>query len=262
MSQMRDFTGKVALVTGSSSGIGAAIVKHFAECGGSVVVTGRNQDNVKKVAEECVKLSKQGEKGVLEVVGDVTKDADLDRMIKLTIEKFGKLDILVNNAAAGGLSSSTDENLMETYDKVFNTNLRSVMYLTRLAVPYLEKTKGNIINISSVGGLRPLGPFMVYCMSKSALDMFSKCLALELGPKGIRVNSVNPAAVKTNFGAANGISESDPRMAEFMKNFKPYPLGRIGEPEDIARGVAYLASDDASFVTGITLTLDGGSTYN
>jgi len=262
MSQVRDFTGKVALVTGSSSGIGAAIVKHFAECGGSVVITGRNQNNVKKVAEECAKLSKQGEKSVLEVVGDVTKDADLERMIKLTIEKFGKLDILVNNAGVGGFSSSTDENLMETYDKIFNTNLRSVMYLTRLAVPYLEKTKGNIINISSIAGLRPSASFGVYCMSKSALDMFSKCLALELGPKGIRVNSVNPAAVKTNFAATCGIDEKDPKVVEYRKNAKPYPLGRIGESEDISRGVAYLASDDASFVTGITLTLDGGALYN
>ena len=153
---MRNFTGKVALVTGSSSGIGAAVVKHFAKCGASVVVTGRNAENVKSVADECVKLSKQGEKAVLQVVGDVTKDADLERLVKTTIDKFGKLDILVNNAGVGAFSSIYDDDLMKTYEKLFNTNVRSVMYLTRLAVPHLEKTNGNIINMSSRLGLRPV----------------------------------------------------------------------------------------------------------
>ena len=156
MSQMRDFTGKVALVTGSSSGIGAAVVKHFAQCGASVVVTGRNAENVKSVADECVKLSKQGEKDVLQVVCDITKDADLERLLKSTIDKFGKLDILVNNAGIGGLASIYDDDLMKTYEKLFNVNVRSVMYLTRLAVPHLEKTNGNIINMSSMAGLKPV----------------------------------------------------------------------------------------------------------
>jgi NAD(P)-dependent dehydrogenase (short-subunit alcohol dehydrogenase family) len=156
MSQIRNFTGKVALVTGSSSGIGAAVVKHFAQCGASVVVTGRNAENVKSVAEECVKLSKQGEKAVLQVVSDVTKDADLDRLVKSTIEKFGKLDILVNNAGMGGQSPIYDDDLMKTYEKLFNLNVRSVMSLTRLAVPHLEKTNGNIINLSSMAGLKPV----------------------------------------------------------------------------------------------------------
>ena len=156
MSQMRNFTDKVALVTGSSSGIGAAVVKHFAQCGASVVVTGRNTENVKSVAEECVKLSKQGEKSVLQVVGDVTKDADLERLVKSTIDKFGKLDILVNNAGMGGMSSIYDDDLMKMYEKLFNLNVRSVMNLTRLAVPHLEKTNGNIINMSSIAGLRPV----------------------------------------------------------------------------------------------------------
>jgi NAD(P)-dependent dehydrogenase (short-subunit alcohol dehydrogenase family) len=156
MSQMRNFTDKVALVTGSSSGIGAAVVKHFAQCGASVVVTGRNVENVKSVAEECVKLSKKGEKAVLQVVGDVTKDADLERLLKSTIDKFGKLDILVNNAGVGGMSSIYNDDLMKTYEKLFNVNVRSVMYLTRLAVPHLEKTNGNIINMSSLAALRPV----------------------------------------------------------------------------------------------------------
>jgi NAD(P)-dependent dehydrogenase (short-subunit alcohol dehydrogenase family) len=153
---MRDFSGKVALVTGSSSGIGASVVKHFAQFGGNVVVTGRNSENVKKVANECVKLAKNGEKAVLQVVCDVTKDEDLERLMKTTIERFGKLDILVNNAGMGGSSSIHDPHLMKTYEKLFNLNVRSVMNLTRLAVPYLEKTQGNIINTSSVAGKRPV----------------------------------------------------------------------------------------------------------
>src|SRR5581483_5218377 len=132
MSQMRNFTGKVALVTGSSSGIGAAVVKHFAQCGASVVVTGRNAEYVKSVADECIKLSKQGEKAVLQVVGDVTKDTDLERLVKSTIDKFGKLDILVNNAGMGGMSLINDDDLMKIYEKLFNINVRSVMNLTRL----------------------------------------------------------------------------------------------------------------------------------
>jgi len=257
---MRDFTGKVALVTGSSSGIGACVAKHFAQHGGSVVVTGRNKDNIKKIADECAKLSKQGEKAVLQVVGDITKDADLDKLMKETINKFGKLDILVNNAGVSTLAPIDTPDYMKQYEKIFNTNVRSVMYLTRLAIPHLLKTKGVIVNISSCASLRPLIDCTIYNAAKSALDMFSRCLALELGPKGIRVNIINPAGVNTNFVKT---SEFKPELLEkLMVGTKPYPLGRIGEPEDIAKAIAYLASDDSSFVTGGNLVLDGGALWN
>jgi NAD(P)-dependent dehydrogenase (short-subunit alcohol dehydrogenase family) len=257
MANSRDFTGKVALITGSSSGIGATTAIFFSKAGAQVVVTGRNAQNVSQVAQECTKVSPKGLKA-LEVVADLTKNDDCKRLIESTISKFGKLDILVNNAGAGAISSIKDPLVIDIYDRVMKLNLRSVVYLTHLAVEHLEKTKGVIINISSVAGLKPLVPFSIYCMSKSALDMFTKCLALELGPKGIRVNVVNPAAVKTNFGEAMGFGKEDinKRMEEHAKQ---YPLGRVGEPEDIANAILYLASDESSFVTGINLVLDGGS---
>jgi len=259
MANNRDFTGKVALITGSSSGIGATTAIFLSKAGAQVVITGRNADNLSKVAQECAKVSPKG-LTPLEVVANITKNDDCKRLIDSTISKFGKLDILVNNAGAGALSSIKDPLVIDIYDRVMKLNLRSVVYLTHLAVEHLEKTKGVIINVSSVAGLRPLAPFFVYCMSKSALDMFSKCLALELGPKGVRVNVVNPAAVKTNFGEAMGFEKEaiNKRMEETAKT---YPLGRVGESEDIANAILYLASDESSFVTGINLVLDGGALY-
>ncbi|CAG2109851.1 unnamed protein product [Medioppia subpectinata] len=240
--------GKVVVITGSSSGIGAAAALQFSKSGAQVVVTGRNAQNVSEVAKECQKISPKGLKA-LEVVMDVSKDEDCKRLIDSTIKSFGKLDILVNNAAKGGFKSISDPNIMDEFQAVMDTNLRSVVYLTHLSVEHLEKTKGNIINVSAVAGIRP-----------SALDMFSRCLALELGPKGIRVNVVNPGAVRTNFGTAAGLSKP---QFEFILNAlgKSYPLGRVGESIDIANVILFLASDESSFVTGINFVSDGGSLY-
>lgn len=124
------------------------------------------------------------------MVADVTIENDVEKLLKATIDTFGQLDILINNAGAGRQCDISSEKAVETYDEVFRLDVRSVFHITHLAVPYLEKTKGNIVNISSVAGLKPVPGFMIYCMAKSALDMFTKCLALELGPKGIRVNAI------------------------------------------------------------------------
>ena len=156
MSKNRDFTGKVALITGSSSGIGAETAVLLAKLGADVVITGRNGDNLLAVAKHVMKVSPKGENGVLQVVADVSKDDDCRKLIESTIEKFGKLDILVNNAGMGCYSPINDPQIMDTYDKIMNINLRSVLLLTHLAVPHLEKTKGVIINISSVNGIRPV----------------------------------------------------------------------------------------------------------
>lgn len=259
MANSRDFSGKVALITGSSSGIGAATAISFSKAGAQVVVTGRNADNVSKVAQECEKVSPNGLKA-LEVVADLMKEEDCKRLIDSTISKFGKLDILVNNAGAAVVTPIKDPSIMDSYDRIMKLNVRSVVYLTHLAVEYLEKTKGVIINISSVLGIKPFAQYRIYCMSKSALDMFSKCLALELGPKGIRVNNINPGLIKTNIMNAMGIPKD--KIVEIEREAaKKYPLGRIGESQDIANGVLYLASDESSFVTGIDLVLDGGGQY-
>jgi len=259
MSNSKSFSGKVALITGSSSGIGAATAILFSEAGAQVVVTGRNAQNVSEVAKQCSKVSPKG-LDALEVVADVTNTDDCKRLIDSTINKFGKLDILVNNAGRGMGASISDPSIIEKYDNIMNLNVRSVVYLTHLAVEHLEKTKGVIINISSIVGLKPYALAPVYCMSKSALDMFTKCLALELGPKGIRVNGVNPAMVKTKFLENAGLPKEHADQL-YESRPKDYPLGRIGESEDIANGILYLASDEASFVTGIKLVLDGGVLY-
>ncbi|CAG2111330.1 unnamed protein product [Medioppia subpectinata] len=257
MPTIRDFTGKVVLITGSSAGIGATTAIEFSRSGAQVVITGRKAVNVTQVANECHKVSPKGLKA-LEVVADVTKEDDCRRLVDTTIKSFGKLDILVNNAGYGAITSIYNKDILDTYDSVMATNLRSVVYLTHLCAPHLEKTRGNIVNISSVAGLKPYEQMAIYCMSKVALDMFAKCLALELGPKGIRVNTVNPAAVRTNFGTAMGLSQQqyDDLLVDRAQS---YPLGRVGDSIDIANAVLFLASDESSFVTGANLLSDGGS---
>lgn len=256
MSNSKDFSGKVVIVTGSSSGIGEATAIHLSKLGAQVVVTGRNEDNVKRVAKQCLSVSPKGLKP-LEVIADITKDEDAKRLIEATAKEFGKIDVLVNNAGAGFITTITDPNVMESYEKVMKIDLRAVVYLVHLAIPYLEKTKGNIVNISSVGGIKPFSQFFAYCMAKSALDMFTQCMALGLGPKGIRVNGINSGGVKTNFQQAMGMPAEAIKTMEEMAA-KASPIGILGKPEDIANTVAFLASDEAVFITGTNMVVDGG----
>ncbi|CAG2178216.1 unnamed protein product, partial [Oppiella nova] len=179
----------VALITGSSSGIGAATAVLLAKSGANVVITGRNAENVSKVSKQCSDVSPKHLKP-LEVVADVTKEEDLHRLLDTTIKTFGKLDILVNNAGFAIRAEITDSDFIQKYKSVLETNVDSVVYLTHISVKHLEKTKGNIINISSIAGIQAGHSMSPYCMSKTALDMFTKCMAAELGPKHIRVNSV------------------------------------------------------------------------
>ncbi|CAG2110128.1 unnamed protein product [Medioppia subpectinata] len=226
MSITYNFAGKVALITGSSSGIGAAIALLFAKSGANVVVTGRNAGRVSEVAKQCLDVSPDGLKA-LEVVADVTRDEDLQRLVDTTITTFGKIDVMVNNAGSALKADITATDFMDNYRQVFKTDLDSAPQ------------------------------YSPYCMSKSALDMFTKCMASELGPKGIRVNSVSPGAVKTNFSLNTGVSQTD--SDQFYDTYaRLYPIGRYGEGSDIANAVLYLASDDSSFITGSSLVADGG----
>lgn len=248
------FEGKIVLVTGGSSGIGADVARHLSELGAKVAIVGRNEKKLNEVADV---IKKSGSFAPLTIVADVTKDAE--RIINETVQHFGKLDILVNNAGFGISDNAAEADLSE-FDRVFDTNVRSIINLTKLSVPHLEKTKGNVVNISSVAGLKAIAGFMTYCMSKAALDQYTKCAALDLAPKGIRVNSVNPAAVRTSFiQAALGMSkEVSDSIYEGMKS--QYPVGRIGEVADTSAAIAFLANNEtASFLTGNILTVDGGS---
>ncbi|CAG2107096.1 unnamed protein product [Medioppia subpectinata] len=254
VAKSRDFTGKVVLVTGSSSGIGAGIAKLFAVLGAHVVVTARTADNVRKVAKQCHQLSPH-KIAPLEVTADLTKSSDLKRVIDETVKTYGKLDVLVNNA---GIRSArtliTAPDVMDKWDQLYSLDLRSVLELTHIAIPHLIQSKGTIINISAIGGIAPMSINLVYGPVKSGLDMLTRVLALQLGPKGVRVNTINPGAIQ--------VTEKLEPAEVFDKCSDITPLKRIGQPLDVAKAVAFLASSDAEFITGANLVVDGGMHYN
>lgn len=248
-----NFDKKVILITGASSGIGADAAIHLAKLGAKVAIVGRNQKRLNEVAEQ---IKRSSAPTPLPIIADVTKDAE--RIVAETIHHFGKLDVLVNNVAIVIQSKLPNLN-MSDFDRVFDTNVRSVIILTQLCVPYLEKTKGNIVNISSTAGLNPQNNLTTYCMSKAALNQFSRCASLDLAPKGIRVNAINPAVIRTPIHES--FLGSAENAEKFMTEYgKKYPVGRIGEVSDTSAAIAYLASDQtAAFITGILLPVDGGA---
>lgn len=244
------FIGKVVLITGASSGIGAATAIHLSELGASLSITGRNLTNLQKVAEQCK------EPKPFIITGELTNMTDAQNVIDSTIKHYGKLDILINNA--GIVESGSIETMtMEQYDRVFNINVRSVCHLTSLAVPHIIKSKGNIVNVSSVTGLRSFPNVLAYCMSKAAIDQFTRCTALELANKQVRVNAVCPGVIVTNLHRQSGMSEEElKKFYETCKN--THALGRTGDVSEVAKTIAFLASDDASYITGATIPVDGG----
>lgn len=249
-----DFTGKVIVVTGASSGIGAAIAIQFAAHGANVALVGRNEQKLKAVSEKCEKSTRKP----LVIIADVTKDADAKRIISETIQIFGKLDVLVNNAGIGGLISILPGNAMQVFDRIIATNLRATVYMTKLAAPHIIETKGNIINISSIASLGVISKQnFAYCTSKAGLDHFTRCVALELASKGVRVNSINPGPVKTNIIENMGATES---QEQYMWNMflKATALNRISGPEEIADLALFLASDKAKSITGSIYLTDNG----
>ncbi|XP_035902153.1 3-oxoacyl-[acyl-carrier-protein] reductase FabG-like [Anopheles stephensi] len=248
-----EFTGKVVLITGASSGIGEGTAIYFAKLGASLALTGRNEANLKKVGDACEEASKN--KPLL-IVADVTKEEDNKRVLDEIVAKYGKLDVLVNNAGILG-NGSIENTSLQQYDELMNTNVRGVYHLTMLAVPLLIATKGNIVNLSSVAGNRSFPGILAYSMSKAAIDQFTRCTALELAPKQVRVNAVNPGVIITDIHKRGGMDEE--AYAAFLKKCEQtHALGRPGVAEEVASTIAFLASDKASFITGVTLNVDGG----
>ncbi|XP_054153637.1 3-oxoacyl-[acyl-carrier-protein] reductase FabG-like [Oppia nitens] len=251
----RNFTGKVVLITGSSSGMGAGIAKLFAQLGAHVVITGRHLNDIQSVANDCQQLSPNKLKP-LEVLADLTNSTQLQSLLNKTIETYGQLDVLVNNAGISLMASVTDKQFMPVFDKVLSVNLRPYVELSHLSVPYLNKTNGNIISISSFVSTVPLKTNLAYNVAKAGIDMMTRVLALELGPN-IRVNTINPGVINTS------LKSDDPLKDQMIKHaISRTLLKRIGQPRDIADGVVWLASRSASFITGANLYIDGGIRYN
>ncbi|CAD0199260.1 unnamed protein product [Chrysodeixis includens] len=245
------FNDKVVIVTGSSSGIGAAIAIEFSSLGAKVCLVGRNKEKLDEVGKKC--------NNPLVLVADITQDKDAQRIVSETVRYFGKLDILINNAGMGGSASIVAENALEVYDKVMNTNLRSVVHLTHLAAPHIIKTKGNIINISSVCALRVLlTNGFAYNTSKAGLDHFTRSVAAELASQGVRVNAVNPGPVQTDILENTGANEAQQKYV-FEKMKQSTALNRISDPSEIADLVIFLASDKARAITGSIYVSDNGT---
>lgn len=246
-----DFSGKVVLVTGASSGIGESAAIGFAELGAKVALVGRNEVRLSAVV---AKIEAAGFASPLAIVADVTKDAP--KIIGQTIQRFGKLDVLVNNAGIVQKDTASTVELA-AFDTVLATNCRAVVELTKLAVPHLEQSKGNVVNVSSIAGLQPCNIATSYCMSKAALDMYTKCASLDLAPRGVRVNSVNPGVIETPI--FNTVGLEGPLLQGFLEQEKKtYPVGRIGVVADTTWAILFLASERSSFINGALLPVDGG----
>jgi 3-oxoacyl-[acyl-carrier protein] reductase len=247
---MKKLEGKIAVVTGASKGIGASIAKHLAAEGAAVVVNyASSKEGATRVVDE---ITSTGGKAIA-VQANVSKKVEVEQLFAKTQQTFRKLDILVNNA--GIYESNPLENITEeTFHKHFNLNVLGLILTTQQAVKHFDSTGGNIINISSLVSTIPLPNNSVYSATKAAVDAITKSLSKELGSRNIRVNAINPGFVETEGTHTAGAVGGD-----FQKQVEgQIPLGRIGQPQDIAPAVVFLESSDSGWITGATLPISGG----
>ena len=244
--------GKVAIITGASSGIGKAVTKLFVSQRVKTVLVGRNEPALKQTLDEIKKLNGES----LSIVADVTSPNECENIVNTAVDKFGKLDVIVNSA--GIIANGTIENTsLQLWDDLYNINVRSIFCLMQLGMPHLIKTKGNVVNVSSVNGYNSFPNTIAYCSSKAALNMLTRCAALEMASRGVRVNAVCPGVVITQLHKRGGMAEDS--YLKFLEHSKEtHPLGRVGHPEEIADLILFLASPHASWITGTTLPIDGG----
>jgi len=249
--QNKKLSGKVAVVTGASKGIGAAIAKHLAaECASVVVNYSSSKTGAEKVVGEIVGV---GGKAVA-VQADMSRRADIERLFAETKKTFGRLDILVNNA--GIYEFAPLENVTEEFfHKQFNLNVLGLILSSQAAAKLFDSAGGSIINISSVVSTLGFPNASVYSGTKGAVDAITRSLAKELGPRGVRVNAINPGVVETEGTHSAGIAESEMRRQVEAQT----PRGRIGQPNDIAGAAVFLASSDSSWITGETFVISGGN---
>ncbi len=243
---MRRFEGKVVIVTGAGSGIGAATAARFAAEGATVVLAGRTEAKLKAIAATLPV------KSVLVHAADVTSEEDVAALVDTTARTFGRIDVVVNNAGlfeGGTVAGATTAH----WRKVLATNLDAAFFISRAAIPHLLKTRGAIVNTSSVSGLGGEWGAAAYVAAKGALNNLTQAMALDLARDGVRVNSVCPTMTATPMTAS--MAGQPAMMAKFRDRI---PLGRAADPKEIAAAIAFLASDDASFITGVNLPVDGG----
>jgi len=244
--------GHVALVTGASSGIGWATGLYFAAKGAKVAVVARRREKLDALVAEIA----DGDGDALAIAADLTLAEDIERAVAATVDHFGRLDTLVNAAGIIGMGDVANTRL-EDWDTMMNINARSPFYMIQRALPHLIETKGSVVNVSSVTGLRSFPGVLAYCASKAAADQLTRCAALEVADKGVRINAINPGVVETNLHREAGMDAA--AYAAFLKHSETtHPLGRVGQPEEVAALIHFLASDEAQWITGATIPIDGG----
>lgn len=250
---MKRLEGKVAIITGSNEGMGKATALLFAKNGAKVAITGRTEETGEEVAKEI--RDSGGEAQYFKL--DVSKEENCKNVVDEVVKKWDKLDILVNNAGVTGVDKPTHELTNEEFDFVLNIDLKGVFFMTKYAIPKMKENKsGSIVNFSSIYGLVGSRELTAYHAAKGAVTLLTKKDAINYGPDNIRVNSVHPGTILTPL--VQKLADEDPEYEE--KQLKLHPLGRFGKPEEVANAVLFLASDEASFITGAQLTIDGGYT--
>ena len=243
---MFQFEGKVVLLTGAGSGIGAATARAFAKAGATVVAADKNQEGLKSLESEL------GTEKLMTRTVNTSDPAACESLINAAIEKFGKLDVLVNDAGVDHMGA-VDEGGLEDWERIMGTDLNGYFYMIRFAIPHLRKQKGAIVNVSSVSGLGGDWNHSFYNAAKGAITNFTRALALDEAKHGVRVNAVNPSLVYT------AMTEQMKSETELIKKFEErIPMGRGANPDDIAGPILFLASEAAHFVTGVNLPVDGG----
>ena len=238
---------KVVLITGAGSGIGAATAKRFHRDGYKVVLTGRTRSKLENIANNI-----NAPEDILVHTADVSVEKDVEDLIQGTIEKFQRLDVLINNAGIA-VMGKVDEVSLEDWNKQMLINAGGMFLMIKHALPYLEKTTGAVVNTSSVSGLGGDWGMFAYNATKGAVSNLTRALALDFGKKGLRINAVAPSLTHTDM--AQGVIDNSELLEKFKERI---PMGRPAEPEEIADVIAFLASDDARFVNGVVLPVDGG----